>query len=234
MELNCTVTTTQDLCMELKTYFTDLHALPYNRFNRNNTVWWLSPGSAIPAYRFPKFAVLPPEAEMPDQLFVGIYIEKGVSEAYAKTVGYTKPLILRPDWAWHGLLADMERGDKLARSIAQVRNNAGRDLELRLYASMQIKDVAEGLAPKGEQLVFDVADGLIPRQSSTPVQLLSSLAKCSSLAEFALGLNNLEKSGFIWIDLVLGVPFTMKDDGKWSAENIAKKVLAPFEWLVQS
>jgi hypothetical protein len=49
---------------------------------------------------------------------------------------------------------------------------------------MQIKDAADNLAPKGE-------------------------------------------------NLVLGVPFKMKGDScEWGAEDIAKKVMAPFEWLV--
>ena len=101
MKQYCSVTTTQDLCKELKPYFQSLHTIPYNRFNRENTVWWLSPGSDVPAYRFPKFAVMPPESDCPDQFFVGIYIEKGVSEVYANTVGYAKHLILGASWAWN-------------------------------------------------------------------------------------------------------------------------------------
>ncbi len=232
MALNCKITTTHDLCMELKPYFADLHPLPYNRFNRENTVWWFSPASEIPAYRFPKFAIMPPEAEAPDQLFIGIYIEKGVGEEYAKTVGYAKTHTLGANWAWHTLLEDMKHNNKLSRSIAEVRNATGVDLELRLYASMQIKDAADNLAPKGEKLVFDVADGLIARQPVN-TKLLSSLAGCTSLVELASGLTSLEKSGFIWIDLVLGVPFNMKGDGnECGVEDIAKKVMAPFEWLV--
>lgn len=127
----------------------------------------------------------------------------------------------------------MEKGDRLAKSIAQVRSATGNGLELRLYASMQIKDAAESLAPKGEMVVFDVEEGLTVRQ---PVQsqLLGTLAKCTSLKDLARELNHLENSGFIWIDLVLGVSLTMKDSADvWDAENIVSSVLAPFEWFVQ-
>ncbi|MEI6214972.1 MAG: hypothetical protein WCP10_12775 [Desulfuromonadales bacterium] len=137
MTLTFTTTTTHEFCKALKPYFSDLNMLPYNYHQPDMSVWWLSPSSAKPAYRFPKFAVLPPEADSPDSLFSGIYIEKGVDEIYAKSVGIAKTHTLDKDWAWHGLLADMATGDKLKRSIAQVRNATGSNPELRLYIPLQ-------------------------------------------------------------------------------------------------
>ena len=234
MPLSCKTTTTQALCNALKPYFKELHQLPYNRFNRENTVWWLSPGSDVPAYRFPKFALLPPDADTPDQLFAGIYIEKGVSEDYAKAVKYSKHHILGADWAWHNLMQEMARADRMDSSISQVQSATKGHLELRIYASMQIKDAAEALSPKGEMLAFNVGETLTVKATEHPSKLLASLAGVTTLPELARGLSKLDKADFIWIDFVLGVPLTMKDEGfEYDVEDIAKKIMGPFEWLVQ-
>jgi hypothetical protein len=228
------VTTTHDFCKSLKKYFSNLHMLPYNYHQPNNTVWWLSPSSEKPAYRFPKFAILPPEDDASDQLFIGLYIEKGVNEDYAKTVGIAKTHIIGTNWAWHTLLTEMSINGKLVRSIDEVRRNTGSNMELRLYANMQIKDAVDALAPKGEKLVFELNEKIIVRPARVPSKLLASLDTCTSLPELSASLKQIPNAGYLWIDLVIGVSLSMREGCcVWGVEDIAKKILAPFEWMVE-
>jgi hypothetical protein len=49
-------------------------------------------------------------------------------------------------------------------------------------------------------------------------------------------LDKIPNADYLWIDLMLGVPITLQADdaGCLGAEDIAKKVLAPFEyWLMR-
>ena len=233
MAIICDVTTTHELCKSLKQNFTDLQMLPYNYHQPNNTVWWLSPSSEKPAYRFPKFAVLPPESDAPDQIFVGLYIEKGVDEVYAKAVGIAKTHIIDSSWAWHRLLSNMRENSKLSKSIAEVCRNIGSNMELRLYANMQIKDSIDAITPKGEKLAFELNDKLSVCQSENPSKLLASLVSCTSLPELSSAIQQIHNANFLWIDFVLGVPLKMQDGCcVWSVDDIANKILAPFEWLV--
>ena len=234
MPLTLSAVTTRELCKELKPYFGGLSSLPYNRYNSDNTVWWLSPGPQVPAYRYPKFAVMPPEPDAPEQLFIGIYIEKGVSDAYARAVGYSKHHVLDKDWAWHGLMADMASGEKLSRSFSEISAATGVTPELRLYATMQVKEAADNLAPKGERIIFDISGNKLAVQQPIQSPLLQSLATCSTLSELASSVEHLDKSSFIWIDLVAGLPVELVNgQGQVTAEYLAKKVLSSLEWVVE-
>ena len=131
MGLTCLNISTKDLCKAIRPYFSDLHSLPYNFHSSEDTVWWLSLATEIPAYRFPKFAIFPPEPEAPDDLFVCLHVEKGVDETYARSVGLSKPHIIGPAWAWHGLLADMASNTSLNwQSYFCSRSSRRRDSSL--------------------------------------------------------------------------------------------------------
>ena len=234
MGLTCKNVSTKDLCKAIRPYFSDLHSLPYNFHSSEDTVWWLSLATEIPAYRFPKFAIFPPEPEAPDDLFVCLHVEKGVDETYARSVGLSKPHIIGLTWAWHGLLADMASNDKLTKAIDQVRMSCGVPMELRFEVKVQMKDASASHRPKGEKLVFEIGDEFVRRPSDSPGKLLASLESCASLAELSVGLKKIPNADYLWIDLMLGVPITMQaaDAGCLGAEDIAKKLLAPFEYWV--
>ena len=107
-------------------------------------------------------------------------------------------------------------------------------MELRLEAKVQMKDASASHRPKGEKLVFELGEEFVRRPSDSPRKLLTSLESCASLVELSVGLDKIPNDDYLWIDLMLGVPITMQADdaGCLRAEDIAKKVLAPFEYWV--
>jgi hypothetical protein len=55
-----------------------LYLLPYNRYDSDDTEWWLSPEPENPAFKYGKILVARPARDRPDDLFVGLAFEKGV------------------------------------------------------------------------------------------------------------------------------------------------------------
>lgn len=80
-------------------------ARPWNRFEPENSLWWLVPDTGWPAYRHAKFYFAQSENDS-DLLEVGLHVEKGlgagVKDAYP---GRGASLIMDRDWCWHRLIS---------------------------------------------------------------------------------------------------------------------------------
>ena len=80
--------------------------LPYNRFESDEGhTWWIVPAPDKVAHQYVKIIFSSHHlVANPDQLFVGLHVEKGVGSALADA-GYYKPTeVLRPTWRWHNVV----------------------------------------------------------------------------------------------------------------------------------
>lgn len=236
MKLLCQDTTTKALSKNLLAHFKGLHMLPYN-YNRReeSSVWWLTTAERNPAYRFLKFVVLPPDFGNPDEFFFGIYVEKGIGATYGKEGRISNDYILSPVWAWNDFVNHTLTDARFGQAVAEVAANTGIPVELRLYAHQFVKDAVRTVVPKPELLAFDVRDSFVRSESKKRSNLLASLESCSSFTDLSSALKKIPGGEYLWIDLVLGTPFKIVQDDTdvWSPEEIAKKVLAPFRYLIQ-
>jgi hypothetical protein len=74
---------------------------PYNRFDPNDTVWWLVPSPEWPAYKFGKLFFDSRPERVPDGnigIFSGFYVESGLSRKVREF--YPKEVIQQDDWLW--------------------------------------------------------------------------------------------------------------------------------------
>ena len=66
-----------------KRYGGILTARPYNRFEPENTTWWLVPTTDWPAYRLPKI-LISKEKNDENLYHIGLYAEKGHGHVVAE------------------------------------------------------------------------------------------------------------------------------------------------------
>ena len=116
-----------------KDEFEKLILLPYNRFDPENSAWWLVPGIGNPAYKYTKYYFN--WGDMRRSLRVGIHAEKGlspeVSSAYPTSKGSTK--IMQKDWHWYQFVQNIESG-KVPQTIRELSIHLSVPFEVRLLA----------------------------------------------------------------------------------------------------
>lgn len=236
MNLTCQDMTTKELCQKLLLNFQGLHMLPYNYNNREeSSIWWLTTATRNPAYSFLKFVVLPPDYGNPDEFFFGIYVEKGVGATYGREGKISQDYVLGPTWAWNSFVNETMNDPRFVKAAQDVQLTTCMPMQLRLYAHHYVKDAVRNVVPRAELLAFDVCDSLVVQTSDRPSKLLASLAGCASFAELSAALKKIPGGEYLWIDMVLGVPFKIVQDpaGTWSPDEIAEKVLKPFDYFVR-
>jgi hypothetical protein len=67
----------------------ELWALPFSRYEPEDTTWWLSPDTANPAYAFGKIVVENPSIVDDGATLIGLHVEKGVGDSAAPIIEET-------------------------------------------------------------------------------------------------------------------------------------------------
>ncbi len=97
-----------------------LSARPWNKYDPDNTLWWLVPSTDWPAYKHGKMFFCQKRASK-GHLFCGLHIEKGfdpiVESAYPFARG--RRLIMGSDWVWFDFLSDLD-ANRVSSTIAQA------------------------------------------------------------------------------------------------------------------
>jgi len=137
----------------------DLSPRPWNRFEPENTRWWLVPSTDWPAYRRGKLS-LDPTDEKANVLYCGFDVEKGfapiVGEGYPST--RRRDLIMRNSWTWHRFMTDLTRG-VVDDVVQEVAHRTGRSLRLEFradYASDPEDFDPEALL--SNRIVFEISE----------------------------------------------------------------------------
>jgi len=85
MTISVAYETAADVAHAVKDEISDSEhmAFPYNRFNPEESDWWVSPEKENPAYKYAKYA-FDPNFGGDEDLLVGVHIEKGFGQLVAQ------------------------------------------------------------------------------------------------------------------------------------------------------
>lgn len=220
----------------------ELHPLPFNRYDPDDTFWWLSPSSENPAYRFGKIGIAGREIVRPGELFVGLVVEKGIGESAAPMFADTakgRRWIMDDTWRWSRRLWPALFSDELPGAAARAAETAGLPLEIIVDAAyMTSPSQIPGDNPRDSGIAFDLvrmryADGgLTCTEAKTPSNLLTPLTTTDSFFGLGAALESIPKLDWVWVDFHIGVCFGSIDDTEsdvWTPTDVWRKACAP--WL---
>lgn len=184
---------------------------PWNRFEPDETDWWVVPSPEWPAHRMAKLYLK--WANREDQtLFLALHVEKGlgeeVREAYDAPKG--RRLIMDGAWDWWEFTEGLAAG-QFRRAILSLHDRGLAPLLLEIEGSY----VADPDA--FDPYVYDFAldrfryeigpnSDLLHGQASEAAGLLGGLAGARDLSELGAALRRLSSNPWIWVDLMMGVP----------------------------
>jgi len=221
-----------------------LSCRPWNRFEPENTRWWLVPSTDWPAYHHGKLSFDPTE-EKGNVLYCGFAVEKGfdlvVREVYPSTG--RRNLIMGDSWSWHRFMTDLT-GGVVSDAVREVARRTGQSLRLEFRAGYASDpDEFDPEAPLSTRIVFAI--------SGTELAFIGSegegwrfepVVSCAALADLGRCIQAMDDSlDWIWIDLCFGILVgRWKPDGPvvegcelWSSTDLWEKALMPWQpWLI--
>ena len=225
----------------------DLYLLPYQPMNPD-APWWISPGNENPGYRYGK-AIFARDLLRPQELFIGLYMEKGIGGAaaaiYADSRKGRRYIMagqwrIGEGWTWPSFLSAMASGDLDA--VAGAEATAGQPLVVTVDGSHVPVPAGPGDVIDVHSLNFprDViafrysAGALTPLRASHPADLLRPLGSAATLQALATAIQGLPDLDTFWIDVALGLCFqapaanaTTPHDA-WDARALWDRTLSPW------
>jgi hypothetical protein len=226
--------------------------LPYQPKN-SEAPWWLSPTSDNPGYRHGK-VIFTRDLLRPQQLFVGLYIEKGVGTAGAAIYTESKrgrrlimegPWRTGPEWVWPAFLAAMASGE-LDTTARAAEAQAREPLVVTVDASHVPVPLGPGDSidvhslsfPRDVVVFLHTAGALNVSEAVHPAGLLQSVVGANSLQALGAVIQALPDLDSFWIDVAIGLRFgtvtstTRAVDGLWDARSVWTRAVAPWRaWL---
>ena len=216
----------------------DLHPLPYSRFEPEDTTWWLSPVGENPAYAFGKIVMEGPTIVDDGATVIGLHVEKGVGPTAAGIFEETARggrLVMQNDWLWHAFVRGIASGAVERDLVAAEETAAGLPLVVEVVASLQWPprldaDEDRPVDPDAvERLRYRASSGaltLVQRKTRT---LLKELGDHEDLPSIAAKIRAIDKVDWVWVEVLLGVPFRSVPSGGLTASEVWQRACAP--WL---
>ena len=135
------------------------HTWPYNRFKwEESETWWIVPAPDRQAFRYAKIIVSSSKRVADEgQIFVGLYVEKGVGRDLAAAGYYPDEWVLGPTWRWHAIIDDLRSG-LLTRAIADAAVHLGEPIEIK--ADAHVPTNKGTLRPPHDLLAFRSTEGV--------------------------------------------------------------------------
>jgi hypothetical protein len=231
-EMNLPYRTVQDAVCALKEgHFRGYHPLPFNVYDPEDTVWWLSPTSDKVAYRYGKVEFVPFSKNdnwvEPGHVFCGFCVEKGPRECRAAR---HPSETLQPDWFWHRFVK--RAGGPLAGKIEEARDALGHDLSLAVSAEIlghrETRDTVV-LGAVGPALACR-----FPSPGKSPSDgILADVMSCSKLSDFPTAIESLDTRDWHWVAVRIGHEFALDPSGPNDLERLAA-MLEPFgSWMLE-
>lgn len=259
MEIRCPFRNIQELAQsvqEVAEMIEGRHfsSRPWNRFDPENTEWWIVPSSEWPAYRYGKGAFHPSVRE-PDSLFCGLYVEKGldsiVAKAYPALIG--RGLVMDKRWTWFAFLEGLASGE-IGLAAERLAQETGGPTILYIsgwYASDPTdfdphpELDSEALASECRspldcgrvwfQMAGSELDKIEERCIRGPMARISQVRHLESLLQV---LQDGPDIGWVWFDVYVGVrvrviPCDEARGQSWDAGEIWRRLFRPWsQWIV--
>jgi len=188
-------------------------ARPFNRFEPEDTVWWVTPGSDWPAYKYGKYMF----RKYNDIIYIGLNIEKGYGIELSQMV--SNNAIMTEEWIWHEFIEAAAQGEfnNTIESLAQ--NNSGDVHVLMGFGEFnqvdKESDYYADVFPNNITYIFkDNSIEAKDKEQNMRAEMFEKLKEAKGFQDIfkmMLGINGLS---YFWVDLFIGVPFEIKDDDK--------------------
>lgn len=223
----------------------NLRLLPFNRFEPSESYWWFSPTAENPAFRYGKIAFAGGPAAAPGDLFVGLYLEKGIGPTAApmfQETGKGRRWVMDGTWRWQSGFYQALRSGRLGEDADSVVLAAGLPITIVLDAGNPVPPTAIGSDESRPIMDVDVVrflyrDGtLTTLDAELPLGLLSRVAESTTIPELGAWLGAIPKPDWVWIDFHAGVRFARGDtssEASWSPEDVWSKACVPWLGWVQ-
>lgn len=217
-----------------------LSRIPYNRFAEplDQKTWWLSPDSENPAYQWGKIVVT--SLDVGPNLFVGLYVEKGIGQAAAPA--FSKPkksqrMIMRDTWIWHDFSRALADG-RFEYEVSQASDQTASPMIVALDAQMATPTIdwnEERPRLPRDYIRFVSGDRLVLESPAVERSLLQSFNDATSLKDVSERIAALPELDWIWIDFYAGYTFaTDPQEGmsEYDSEAVWAAAGAPWkDWL---
>lgn len=227
---------------------------PWNRFEPENTDWWIVPSTDWPAYRYGK-AIFRHNVQFSGQVFCGLNVEKGFGrialEVYPELS--KRRLVIDETWAWFKFLDGLEE-EAVARAAEELAQKTGCQVILEIsawYTSSPVDFEPHPLldieALQGEcrspldagRVWFAVADGELRKLEERCIQdVMAPVVVCDRLGDLAEAFRSNPEISWAWIDVYIGALVTLAGDDqasgdRWMADDIWRKLIRSWlPWIV--
>jgi hypothetical protein len=220
-----------------KPHFDKLHLRPYNRFEPEESEWWLTPAAANPAYCSTKLCFgrdLDEFGGGTGLLTVGLHAEKGLGEHAAEVYAHGRGAgwIMTADWHWRIFLKLVQTG-RLIAALGAAGEALGQPMTFEIQAGY-VQDPQSDFDPysplrRKDRAVYeyDAADaGLRLKWPADDGQSLLRAApeRVNSDALTAL-LGKLTDNPWVWVDCFVYAVFRRcspkaAPDEVWDSEKV--------------
>jgi hypothetical protein len=219
-----------------------LHRLPFNRYAADGSVWWLSPSSENPAFKYGKLIVSGDVAADPSDLFVGFYVERGVGQTAAPMFADTargRRLIMDGTWSWHRTFRPALRTGRFEAAASSAEQAAGQPLLVAVDggAVMPPSTLGDDRVPLGtvDIVRYTYSGGaLVLLDYREGEGRLAGLRTATTLGGLGSLMDQVPESDWTWIDFHIGLRLDKATRGSasWSADELWRRAGAPWDqWL---
>lgn len=204
---------------------------PYNRFQPEESDWWIIPSRDFPAFHHGKYFFSSHRADSPGGVYIGLKVEKGFGGVARGVV--SPALVMNDDWIWSRFIDDLGSG-KIMEAGRVLERTANVPVLLRIEAALAQDRSADSDRPFGDLLCFEVSDGLLRATQHQSVRgMLDGVASAASASEIASRLRSLPDLDWTWVSLWIGGMFRLGGPGNgMGAREVADCVLRPWsQWF---
>ena len=222
--------------LNLQNIKTNLFALPFNRFDPDNSIWWLSPSPENPAYKYGKFGFIPHDN---NEILIGLYVEKGLGADYCSIAGSkaANRMVMDKDWLWHNFIHKMG-SDQFLSILNEIASNTLENPEIHIWGGY----ATPGFEPEQPKYNWDKFEfywdfklhQLLQIKAIHKGNVLGNIEYCSNLISLKKELMKFNDNSYVWIDLFLGyrMEIASLSNDSWGVSKIVENILYPLdEWV---
>lgn len=232
-----TASTPRELCYSIKSACDDridgLVARPWNRFDPDESAWWLVPSSDWPAFQYGKLYFNWRSLDR-SSMVCGLHIEKGLDPSIAGAYRTKKGsrYILNDTWIWNSFLKDLDSG-QVSGALVSLWGAGVESLEIRIEGGY-VPDPGSFDPYAGEfnqskaKYVFEISGGTPSKWSLTsaedPDHRMHAIQKMTDFHSARAALAKVSEDRWLWIDFFLLLPVSPRGAGDSDRAGLERKL----------